>query len=158
MLPPCARTKFAMVPTSRVHLMTVNDDQEKLTKEFRAWGKLKGKLSTIESRLRSQEIRSSAARKSCAAAVRGFWNTIYQIRNIEPIDLDRHPVSPYRADPVTGEPRNLKDPEDNFPEQLGIVIDNYEGSEDKVRKIIQLITEADKPGHSASRGRGSTAF
>lgn len=132
--------------------MIVNDDQGKLEKEFEAWGKLERKLSRIETRLRSQEIRPSAARKRCIAAIRGFWNTIYQIRDIEPTDLDRHPVSPYRVDPVTGESRNLGDPEDRTLEDFGIVISNFEKREDKVRRLIQELTVADKPGHPTSRG------
>lgn len=130
----------------------VNNEQEKLRREFEAWGKLVRKMSRIESRLRSQEIRSSAARRSCNAAIRGFWNTIYQIRDIEPTDLDRHPVSPYRVDPVTGKPRNLEDPENRGFEDFGIVISNFEKREDKVRRLIQELTVADKPGHPTSRG------
>ena len=132
--------------------MIVNDDQGKLEKEFEAWGKLERKLTRIDSRLRSQEIRSSAARRSCNRAIRGFWNTIYQIRDIEPTDLDQHPVSPYRVDPVTGKPRNLDDPEDRAFEDFGIVISNFEKREDKVRRLIQELTVADKPGHPTSRG------
>lgn len=130
----------------------VNNEQEKLRREFEAWGKLERKLSRIEDRLRSEEIRPSDAPKRCTGAIHGFWNTIYQIRNIEPTDLDRHPVSPYRVDPVTGEPRNLEDPEDRTLEDFGIVISNFERREDKVRRLIQELTEADKPGHSTSRG------
>lgn len=130
----------------------VNNEQEKLRREFEAWGKLERKLTRIDSRLRSQEIRSSAARRSCNAAIRGFWNTIYQIRDIEPTDLDQHPVSPYRVDPVTGKPRNLDDPKDRTLEDFGIVISNFERREDKVRRLIQELTVADKPGHSKSRG------
>ncbi|MER0071268.1 hypothetical protein ABRP93_09150 [Corynebacterium sp. KPL2850] len=106
--------------------MIVNDGEKKLGQEFEAWGKLERKLTRIDSRLRSQEIRPSTARKRCIAAIRGFWNTIYQIRNVEPADLDRHPVSPYRVDPVTGKPRNLDDPEDRTLEDFGIVISNFE--------------------------------
>ena len=132
--------------------MIVNDDQGKLEKEFEAWGKLVRKMSRIESKLRSQEIRSSAARRSCNRAIRNFWNTIYQIRDIEPTDLDQHPVSPYRVDPVTGKPRNLDDPEDRAFEDFGIVISNFEKREDKVRRLIQELTVADEPGHPTSRG------
>ncbi|MDH4657205.1 hypothetical protein ACX3U9_10845 [Corynebacterium pyruviciproducens] len=126
--------------------MIVNDDQGKLEKEFEAWGKLVRKMSRIESKLRSQEIRSSAARRSCNRAIRNFWNTIYQIRDIEPTDLDQHPVSPYRLDPVTGKPRNLDDPEDHAFEDFGIVISNFEKREDKVRRLVQELTEIDKSG------------
>lgn len=124
----------------------VNNEQKKLKKEFEAWGKLVRKMSRIESKLRSQEIRSSAARRSCNRAIRNFWNTIYQIRDIEPTDLDQHPVSPYRVDPVTGKPRNLDDPEDRAFEDFGIVISNFEKREDKVRRLVQELTEIDKPG------------
>lgn len=134
----------------------VNNEQEKLRREFKAWGKLERKLSNIEDRLRSQEIRPSDAPKRCTAAIHGFWNTIYQIRDIEPTDLDRHPVSPYRVDPVTGEPRNLEDPEDGTPERVGIEISNFEKREDKVRRLVQELTEADKPGNPTSHDRGST--
>lgn len=123
----------------------VNNEQKKLKKEFEAWGKLVRKMSRIESKLRSQEIRSSAARRSCNRAIRNFWNTIYQIRDIEPTDLDQHPVSPYRLDPVTGKPRNLEDPEDRTLEDFGIVISNFEKREDKVRRLVQELTETDKP-------------
>ena len=132
--------------------MMVNDGEKKLKKEFEAWGKLVRKMSRIESKLRSQEIRSSAARRSCNRAIRSFWNTIYQIRDIEPTDLDQHPVSPYRVDPVTGKPRNLDDPEDRAFEDFGIVISNFEKREDKVRRLIQELTVADKPGHPTSCG------
>ena len=123
----------------------VNNEQKKLKKEIEAWGKLGRKMSRIESKLRSQEIRSSAARRSCNRAIRNFWNTIYQIRDIEPTDLDQHPVSPYRLDPVTGKPRNLEDPEDRTLEDFGIVISNFEKREDKVRRLVQEQTETDKP-------------
>ena len=73
--------------------MMVNDGEKKLRQEFQAWGQLVRKMSRIESKLRSQEIRSSAARRSCNRAIRNFWNTIYQIRGVETTDLDRHPVS-----------------------------------------------------------------
>ena len=126
-----------------------NNEQEKLSKEFDAWRKLEDKLLSTQSKLRFQKIRATAARKACTRAIRGFWNTIYQIQNIESSDLDRQPVSPYRVNPVTGEPRNLEDPEDTLPERLGIVIVNYESSENKVLKLIQELTEDDKPGHSA---------
>jgi|GEM_PF-5574116 len=52
--------------------MMVNDGEKKLRQEYQAWGKLERKLSNTESRLRSQEKSSSAARRSCTAAIRGF--------------------------------------------------------------------------------------
>ena len=52
--------------------MMVNDGEKKLRQEYQAWGKLERKLSNTESRLRSQEKNSSAARRSCTAAIRGF--------------------------------------------------------------------------------------
>lgn len=121
----------------------VTDEQTKLTKEFEAWGKLGRKLARIQAELRSGEVRASAARKACTRAIHGYWNTIYQIRNAETIDLDRLPVSPYRVNPVTGEARNLEDPKDILPEGLGIVITNYESNEDKIRRLIQELTQAD---------------
>ena len=52
--------------------MMINDGEKKLRQEYQAWGKLERKLSNTESRLRSQEKSSSAARRSCTAAIRGF--------------------------------------------------------------------------------------
>ena len=121
----------------------VTNEQRKLTKEIEAWGKLERKLIRTQAKLRSGEVRASAARKACARAIRGFWNTIYQIRDAETIDLDRLPVSPYRVNPVTGEARNLEDPEDNLSARLGIVITNYESNEDRIRRLIQELTQAD---------------
>jgi|GEM_PF-5149988 len=126
----------------------LNNEQENLSKEFEAWGKLERKLLTIETKLRSQEISSSAARKRCTARIHDFWNTIYQVRRIKPANLDRHPVSPYRVDPVTGEPRNRDDPEDLRYEELGamgIVVNDFEKREDKVRRLVQELTRADMP-------------
>ena len=57
---------------------------------------------------------------------------------------------------MTGEPRNHDDPEDQTPEQVGIVISNFEKREDKVRRLVQELTEAVKPGYSTSYDRGST--
>ena len=138
--------------------MMINDGEKKLRQEFQAWGQLVRKMSRIESKLRSQEIRSSAARRSCNRAIRDFWNTIYQIRDIEPTDLDRHPVSPYRVDPVTGELRNHLDPADQNPVIRGVPISNFEKRKDKVRRLVQELTEADKPGHSTPHSQGSTAL
>ena len=53
---------------------------------------------------------------------------------------------------MTGKPRNLDDPEDRAFEDFGIVISNFEKREDKVRRLIQELTVADKPGHPTSRG------
>jgi len=123
--------------------MMVTNEQRKLTKEFEAWGKLGRKLKSTQAKLRSGEIHANAARKACTRAIHGFWNTIYQIRYVETIDLDRLPVSPYRVNPVTGEARNLEHPEDNLPARLGIVMINYENNEDKIRRLIQELTQAD---------------
>lgn len=71
----------------------VTNEQRKLTKEFEARGKLGRKLTRTQAKLRSGEIRANAARKACTRAIHGFWNTIYQIRYVETIDLDRLPVS-----------------------------------------------------------------
>lgn len=123
--------------------MMVTDEQRKLTKEFEAWGKLERKLTSNHDKLRSGKIRANAARKACNRAIRGFWNTIYQIRHVETTDLDRLPVSPYRVNPVTGEARNLEHPEDNLPARLGIVMNNYETNEDRIQRLIQELTQAD---------------
>ena len=117
-----------------------NNDQDKLQKEIRAWEKLTSKLEWIDRNLRSQEIRPVAARKTCIRAIHQFWNTVSQVRGVKAADLDRVPVSPYRVDPLTGEPRELKDPVDTIPDHLGIVIAGYESREDRVRRIIQELT------------------